>query len=27
MPTQTSHLILNIKAKDYRFVVVDVQWF
>jgi hypothetical protein len=25
MPTQTSHLILNIKAKDYRFVVVDVQ--
>jgi hypothetical protein len=24
MPTQTSHLILNIKAHDYRFVIVDV---
>jgi hypothetical protein len=25
LPTQTSHLILNIKAHLYRFVVVDVQ--
>jgi hypothetical protein len=25
MPTQTSHLILNIKAHQYRFVIVDVQ--
>jgi hypothetical protein len=25
MPTQTSHLILNIKAQQYRFVIVDVQ--
>jgi hypothetical protein len=25
MPTQTSHLILNIKAQSYRFIIVDVQ--
>jgi hypothetical protein len=25
MPTQTSHLILNIKAQQYRFVIVHVQ--
>jgi hypothetical protein len=25
LPTQTSHMILNIKAQSYRFIVVDVQ--
>jgi hypothetical protein len=25
LPTQTSHLILNIKAHAYRFVVVDFE--
>jgi hypothetical protein len=25
MPTQTSHLILNIKAQSYRFIIVDVH--
>jgi hypothetical protein len=25
LPTQTSHLILNIKAQSHRFVRVDVR--
>jgi hypothetical protein len=25
MPTQTSHLILNLKAHQYRFIVVETK--
>jgi hypothetical protein len=25
LPTQTSHMILNVKAQKYKFVVVEVK--